>query len=235
MKENKVQGIAFDLEGTVVDVEAAHHNAHFATAAEAGVEVNIDNAFRLLPHFIGGPDSKVMEDIWELSEKKVSPAELLKRKQFHYERLLATMDVSPRPGFCSFLAAVKHIGLPVSIGSLTSMVQAKVLLERSGVGAMIGEANIVLKEHVKNEKPAPDVFLETARRMGIDPKNQLVFEDSPRGVQAAIAAGSRAIGMPVYNRPEAIEPLRKAGVCMLFMTWSEINADTLIRSLSTQQ
>ncbi len=229
----KIQGIAFDLEGTVVDVEAAHHNAHFATAAEVGVKVNTDNAFQFLPHFIGGPDSKVMEDIWKLSEKKVSPEELLKRKQFHYERLLSTMDVASRPGFLRFLGAVQDLGLPVSIGSLTSMVQAKVLLERSGVGELIGEANIVLAEHVKNHKPEPDVFLETARRMGIDPKNQLVFEDSPHGVQAALAAGSRAIGMPVYNRPEASVPLINAGVCRLFMDWREINVQNLLNNLNT--
>ncbi len=231
-KEEKVQGIAFDLEGTVVDVEAAHHNAHFATAAEVGVEVNTDNAFQLLPHFIGGPDIKVMEDIYELSAKKVSSQELLARKQFHYEHLLATMDVAPRWGFRKFFSMIKeNLGLQVSIGSLTPMVQAKVLLERSGVGKLIGEKNIVLAEHVKNHKPAPDVFLETARRMGVDPKNQLVFEDSPRGVQAALAAGSRAIGMPVYNRPEATVPLINAGVCRLFMQWGEIDAIGLIRNL----
>ena len=230
----KIQGIAFDLEGTVVDVEKAHHNAHFATAAEVGVEINTDTAFQRLKHFIGGPDSKVMEDIWALSQKKVSPEELLKRKQFHYERLLATMDVSPRRGFNYFLdRVVTDLDLRVSIGSLTSMVQAKVLLERSGVGKWIGgDANIVLAEHVQNHKPAPDVFLETARRMGIDPKNQLVFEDSPRGVQAALAAGSRAIGMPVYNRPEATVPLIQAGVCRLFMDWREINVWELFNNLS---
>jgi len=227
----KIQGIAFDLEGTVVDVEKAHHNAHFATAAEVGVEINTDTAFQRLPHFIGGPDSKVMEDIWALSPQKVSPEELLKRKQFHYEQLLKTMDVAPRPGFRNFLVTALDMGLLVSIGSLTSMVQAKVLLERSGVGALVGEANIVLAEHVKNHKPAPDVFLETARRMmGIDPKRQLVFEDSPRGVQAAISAGSLAIGMPVYNRPEATVPLIQAGVCRLFMDWREINVVALLRN-----
>jgi len=65
----QIKGIAFDLEGTVIDVEVAHHNAHFATAAEVGVSLTFDNAFQL-PHFIGGPDSKVMEDIWALSSDK---------------------------------------------------------------------------------------------------------------------------------------------------------------------
>ena len=81
-------------------------------------------------------------------------------------------------------------------------------------------------------KPAPDVFLETARRMGIDPKNQLVFEDSPNGVRAAIAAGSRAIGMPVVIRGSAVAALVDAGAARIFFDWREINASALITNLA---
>ena len=143
-----------------------------------------DTAFQLLPHFIGGPDIEVMRDIWELSDKQVPPEELLRRKQEHYERLLKTMDIAPRPGFVEFLREVWHLGLEVSIGSLTPSSQARGLLARSGVGRLIGEKNIVLAEDVKNHKPAPDVFLRTAALMGIQAQYQIVFEDSPRGVQA---------------------------------------------------
>lgn len=229
----EIHGIAFDLEGTVVDVEAAHHNAHFAAAAEVGVDINADTAFQKLPHFIGGPDRAVAEDIWELGGKQGTVEQILERDRFHYERLLATMAIIARPGFKEFLGEVKNLGLRFAIGSLTPSSQARVLLDRSGVGALIGESNIVLAEDVKNHKPAPDVFLETARRMGIDPRNQLVFEDSPRGVQAAIAAGSRAIGMPVYNRAEATVPLIQAGVCRLFMDWREINVACLLVNLNS--
>ncbi len=227
----RVHGFAFDLEGTVINVEPAHHGAHFATAAEVGVMLTIDTAFQLLPHFIGGPDIEVMRDIWELSDKQVPPEELLRRKQEHYERLLKTMDIAPRPGFVEFLREVWHLGLEVSIGSLTPSSQARVLLARSGVGRLIGEKNIVLAEDVKNHKPAPDVFLRTAALMGIQAQYQIVFEDSPRGVQAAIAAGSRAIGMPVYPLKRTAAALVDAGVCRIFCDWREINVAALLANL----
>lgn len=61
--ESVIQGIAFDLEGTVVDVEAAHHNGHIAAAADFGLSITLDEAYQKLAHFIGGPDEKVCGDI----------------------------------------------------------------------------------------------------------------------------------------------------------------------------
>lgn len=227
-----IKGIVFDLEGTVVDVEAAHHQAHILVGREIGVNLTIEEAMAQIPGFIGGGDPVVMQGLKDMSGTPLTVQELVARKMEYYEHFLAAMAIKPRPGFVEFLAALKGYGLPVSIGSLTPKSQAAVLLERSGVGALIGEENIVLREHVANIKPAPDVFLETARRMGVDPKHQLVFEDSPRGIQAAIAAGSKAIGMPVYNRPEATVPLIQAGACRLFLDWREINPEALINNLN---
>ena len=51
-------------------------------------------------------------------------------------------------------------------------------------------------QEVKNGKPAPDIFLEAAKRMGVEPKDCFVFEDSENGVKAAVAAGMRCIGVP---------------------------------------
>jgi beta-phosphoglucomutase len=223
-----VKGIAFDLEGTVVDVEPAHHYGHIAAAADVGVELTIDSAFAKLPHFIGGPDSAICEEIWELSDKSRPLSFVIERDKWHYHRLLKELTVVPRTGFLVLLEELKKRGIRTSIGSLTERIEAATLLERSGVGALFPREVTVLREDVVNVKPAPDVFLETARRMGIDPSEQLVFEDSPRGVAAALAAGSRAIGMPVYNRPEALDPLRKAGVEKIFMSWDEIDIGELL-------
>lgn len=150
-----IRGIAFDLEGTVVDVEAAHHNGHLAAAGEFGL----------------------------------------------------------------------------TIGSLTPERQAVTLLERSGLATTFGPHNIVLREHVANPKPAPDVFLKTASIMEIDPAEQLVFEDSPRGVKAALTAGSKIVGMPVVIRGVTVGALVDAGVHRIFFDWREINASALIKNL----
>lgn len=228
----KIRGIAFDMEGTVVDVEWAHHNAFFQVCAEIGHPMTFSEALDRIPRFIGGGDNIISACLHELPGVTQTAEELLARKKEIYEDLIRRADVSPRPGFLDFLAEVRRLGLQVSIGSLTSKVQAAVLLERSGIGALVGEANIILREHVQNCKPARDVFIETARRMGIDPKDQLVFEDSPSGARAAIAAGSRVIGMPVYTTPKAQHDLIDAGVCRIFWDWHEINVEALLYNLN---
>lgn len=234
--QTRILGVAFDLEGTVVDVEAAHHEGHFATAAEFGVTLNHENVYGLVPHFIGGPDSKVAEDILALISPErrtgLSADDVLARDRFHYERLLGTMNIQPRPGFLRCLDLLRSRGFRFTIGSLTETKQAFVLLGRSGLLKEFDAKDIVLAEHVEKPKPAPDVFLQTAKIMGIFPQEQLVFEDSPRGVQAALAAGSRAIGMPVYNKPEAICPLVNAGAIRIFMDWGEIDLIHLLENLS---
>lgn len=231
-----IRGVAFDLEGTVIDVEAAHHNGHLATASEFGLVISLDEAFTKLPHFIGGPDEKVCEDIWNLlddsARNRVLIDEISARDKFHYEHLLKEISIKPRPGFLDFCERLRSMGLKLAIGSLTSEKQATALLEQSGLAAFFGEDHIVLRGHVMNLKPAPDVFLKTASVMEVNTAEQLVFEDSPRGVQAALAAGSKVIGMPVIRRGVAVGALVDAGACRIFFDWREINAVTLIENLN---
>src|SRR3989344_3781024 len=137
-----IRGIAFDLEGTVVDVEAAHHNGHLAAANEFGLTISLEEAYVKLPHFIGGPDEKVCEDIWKLldenTRQRVAIDEILTRDKFHYERLLAEMPIEPRPGFLVFHRIAYNLGLALTIGSLTPEKQAVTLLERSGLAMLFG-------------------------------------------------------------------------------------------------
>ena len=233
-----IRGIAFDLEGTVIDVEAAHHNGHLAAADEFGLTITLEEACVKLQHFIGGPDEKVCEDIRNLLDEKtrnrVAVHEILDRDKFHYERLLAEMPIQPRPGFLSFQRKVREMGMKLTIGSLTPRKQAVILLEHSGLAKIFGEHDVVLREHIVNIKPAPDVFMKTAAIMGIDSSEQLVFEDSPRGVKAALAARSKAVGMPVVITGTTVGALVDAGACRIFFDWREIDASALISNLGQQ-
>ncbi len=225
-----INGIAFDLEGTVVDVEAAHHGAHIRAMADLGINMTLDEAIVRIPHFIGGPLERICQEVWELSDKTRSISFYSERDEFYYEEILKEMSIVTRVGWLDFFKEISKMGLPVSIGSLTPKVNARYLMKRSGLLDLFKSDMIVLRDDVKQVKPAPDVFLETARRMGINPKNQLVFEDSPNGVRAALAAGSRAIGMPVIIRGSTVGALVDAGASRIFFDWSEIDVRALIEN-----
>ena len=231
-----IQGIALDLEGTAVDVEAAHHQGHLTAAAEFGLGISPEEAYAKLPHFIGGPREEVCREIHGLldltTRASVTVTEIVARDKFHYSRLLPSLEITARPGVVEFIRQVRSMDLPVAIGSLTPRDQAQLLLDRSGLGALIGERNIVLADHVERLKPAPDVYLKTAKIMGINPHNQLVFEDSPNGVRAAKAAGSLAVGMPVVLTGATVGALVEAGACQVFFDWRVINVSVLFSHCS---
>lgn len=227
-----IRGVAFDLEGTVIDVEAAHHGAHLRAMAEMGIEMTLEEALVRIPHFIGGPHECIRDEVWALSDGTKPPNFFDERDRFWYDKLLKTMPITPRPGWRWCFGEILARGLHVSIGSLTRKDQAQHLLARSGLDRLFKPKTIVLHDDVQHLKPAPDVFLETARRMGIDPKDQLVFEDSPNGVRAAIAAGSKAVGMPVVIRGSTVGALVDAGASRIFFDWREINILALIENLS---
>ena len=160
---------------------------------------------------------------------RITPGAYRKRDHDHFKRLFANAHVAARSGFEEFIRKVMDADLPTAIGSLTQDEQARTLIARARLDRFFKPEAVVLKSNVKRLKPAPDVFLETAKRMGIHPAEQLVFEDSPRGVRAARDAGSRAIGMPVYEFPHVRNELLAAGAEAVYLNWNSVPLYELLR------
>lgn len=228
-----IEGIAFDLEGTIVNVEELHFQAFILAAAEFGLNLTFETLVEKIPYALGGGDKRISRGIAELSG--VSASEIFTLKRRHYSSLLEDIEhIKPRPGFIKVFNQIKSLGLNVAIGSLTAIEYARILLERSGVGNLFPQENEVFEKDVKNLKPAPDVYRETARRMNIKPSEQLVFEDSATGLVAARLAGSNGIAVPVYFFEENLIGLIKAGAKRIFFDWREMNVKSLIKNLNRE-
>lgn len=225
-------GVAFDLEGTVIDVESIHHSAHVLVASSVGVRLDLSHLQDVLlkvPHFIGGPGDKIAEEIYAISDKSLSVEDILRRDRNYYDVGIKDAEIETRPGFKQVVERLKFLGVPIATGSLTETERAMFLMRRAGITELFSTDRIILREDVKELKPAMDVYLKTAERMGIDPARQLVFEDSPNGIRAAIRAGSQAVGMPVYHEQAAISSLLDAGAKKIFKSWKEVDIDGLLR------
>ncbi len=155
--------------------------------------------------------------------------ELLELDRKLYREMLKEIEIEPRPGFLRFARELNAFEFGVMFGSLTPIEEATVLIERSGLARIFPREKFVLAENVRSLKPSPDVYLATAAKMGISPSEQLVFEDSPNGIRAAIAAGSRAIGMPVYWLPETVSELVKTGAEAVLKHWGQIDSSYCVR------
>jgi len=228
-----VRGIAFDLEGTIVDVERLHHLAHLHAAADVGVNLSWEEALKSLPHFIGGPDEVVAAEIASLSRENVSIHKILSAKLTYFNDLLQKYDdhLLPRDGFMEFVTWVKELGLKIAIGTSTTRVLALHLLKQTNLLDEFYPELIVAKEEVPKPKPSPDVYYETARRMGITPTCQLVFEDSTTGLNSAYLAGCYLVAIPTIQEPSFIRSLYQAGAEAVFTSWNDYRLRPFVSGL----
>lgn len=216
-----IRGVAFDLEGTIIDVEAAHHLGHLATAKELGLSLSYEEAISKIPAFVGGPDSVIAAEFRRLSRNALPIEAIVTRMREHYHIILETIEIKPREGFVNFLLWLRGQKIPVTIGSVTPAIEAQHLLRAALLLEYFDLATCVFIEAVANPKPAPDVYLATAQRMGITPDKQVVFEDSPRGIMAARAAGAYALAIPTIHTSVFVSQLEQAGAKAIYGGWDD--------------
>ncbi|MCX6704102.1 MAG: HAD family phosphatase [Candidatus Woesebacteria bacterium] len=178
----KQMGLAFDLEGPVVDFEKkGHHAAHLACAKAVGLTLTIEEAIQKIPHFLGGPDEAIAQDLYELGNKKLTPEKIKELKDKLFAQWLKKQEVLPtRAGIFDFLKEAKKRGIPIAIGSATQKEKVYDYVTRANLKKFFSDRMIVTGEDVVQTKPAPDIYLECAKRLGVAPNNMVVFEDSGR-------------------------------------------------------
>lgn len=226
-----IEAIALDLEGTMIDLECWHFLAFEYACQALGIPLSSREVMEM-PGAIGGGDRYIATQIALRSD--VLSEHILEEKRKRFAELLLDHPVEARPGVLSALEWFRSQAIPLAIGSITSRADAEPLLARTRIDAFVPKEFCVLGDDIVNgrPKPAPDVYLETARRRGVKPAAQLVFEDSVPGVRAAREAGSWAIGMPVLPIPIAHMGLIEEGVLRVFHSWEEINLAALWKNLT---
>ncbi len=102
-------------------------------------------------------------------------------------------EVPLKPGAKEFLDELKARGVKVGIGTSNTPELVEAVLSSLGIKGIID--TIVTGHEVEHGKPSPDIYLEAAKRLGVEPKKCLVFEDIVPGIQAAGNAGMRSIAV----------------------------------------
>ncbi len=243
-----IKGIALDAEGAMFDFEKdGHHAAHRMVAKDLGVELTAEEALVEIPNLVGGPGKLIAEQIHNLVTERLgscgmTPGEIEIESRKYFRELflrMASGDIvlEPRPGLHGAICFFRSINIPVVVGSSTWPEEFWIYWFRTGLKGTFPSLQVVLasEEDGIRHKPEPDIFLRTAELMGIDPKEQLIFEDSQRGVVAGVTAGSTVIGMTTYDHPREIIRLYEAGAKRVFSDWREVNLRSLIDNLNSRE
>ncbi|MCX6764796.1 MAG: HAD family phosphatase [Candidatus Nealsonbacteria bacterium] len=235
----KIEGIGLDLEGNLVDIEFVHHTSHLEILREWGVPLSFDEALKLIPCFIGGPDEKVAEAAVKSSKERTGEdhdvAEYLKEKRARYKKYLPQVPMVLRPGVELSIRWLRSNGLEVVVGSVTNTDQARVIVERAGLINIIKKDNFIFREDVTHPKPDGEIWIKGAGKLGIKPEGMAIFGDSPGDIKSARNAGCPfGIAMPVFNKPELMIRLINEGADRIFMDWREINFPALFENLNQE-
>ncbi|MBQ9016307.1 MAG: HAD family phosphatase [Firmicutes bacterium] len=196
--------IIFDMDGVIFDTERFWLNCCIPAAKELGMR----NFAEVYPRCIGltEPETwRVMMDAYgdrPLLEEMYAKAGAIFHKRYEEEGLPV------KPGAREILVWLKEQQIPTALASSTK--EEIVTKELTDAGLLQYFDTITCGDHVERSKPAPDIFIEAARRLGevrriggtdIAPQDCFVIEDSFNGIRAAAAAGTRPLMVPDMLEP----------------------------------
>ena len=182
----------FDLDGVLVDTAQYHYLAWKRLAEELGFYFSeahnerlkgvsrMDSLEILLE--VGGINHLSDEEKWAMADKK----------NHWYVDYISTMTPDEiLPGVLEFLHHAKVAGLKIAVCSASK--NAGLILERVGITSLFDA--VIDGNKISKAKPDPKVFLSGAQELGVPPPRCLVFEDASAGIEAAINAGMRSVGV----------------------------------------
>ncbi|MFF4101329.1 HAD family hydrolase [Streptomyces sp. NPDC001903] len=180
--------VIFDCDGVLVDSERLAVRLQVELGAELGWPLTADE---VVERFIGRSRESIVEQIAE--RLGAQSAGLWWKLLIQRHRDAVDLALDPVDGVLEALDGLAALALPTCVASSGSHEKMRHTLGRTGLYGRF-EGRIHSASEVSRGKPAPDLFLYAARRMGVDPAACAVVEDSGPGVRAARAAGMRAFG-----------------------------------------
>ena len=194
-----IRGVIFDMDGVLTDSEPLINQAAIAMFEEHGLRVQPED-FR---PFVGTGEDRYIGGV---AEKYHWPLDLPAAKRRTYELYLGLVPSRLRafPGVPALVGACRAAGLRVAVASSADQVKIAANLSQIGLPPETWDC-VVTGETVKARKPAPDIFLGAAARLGLAPNQCVVVEDAVNGVQAAKAAGMRCIAVAQTFSPGQLD------------------------------
>jgi beta-phosphoglucomutase len=191
-----IKACIFDLDGVIVDTAHYHFLAWKRLAAELGIELTEEDNERLK----GVSRMRSLEIILELGgvTRSEHDKEMLANKKnswfVDYVERMAPEEIFP--GVKQLIQELKKRGIKVALAS--SSKNARTVIQLLHIANDFDA--VVDGGMITHSKPHPEIFLLAASRLGVDPKDCLVFEDAEAGVEAALAAGMKCIGIGSPNQ-----------------------------------
>lgn len=185
-----VKAVIFDMDGLMFDTERLWDTLWEPACKELGLPLPPDmakfqaggrglagdNLRRHVAQYIPGDPQKVLDKVWQLADERFA------------------QGVPCKPGLKELLSYLEDLGMPRIVASSSPRTMIELNLQTTGTARYFHD--IVCGNEVKLCKPAPDIFLEAARRIKVDIHDCMVLEDSHNGIRAGHASGAETVMVP---------------------------------------
>ena len=186
-----IEACIFDLDGVIVDTARYHYLAWKRLATELGVDLTLEDNERL-KGVSRGRSLDIILELGGISLGELEKERLANKKNtwfVDYIERMAPEEIFP--GVKSLMRGIREQGIKLALASSSKNAKTVVRLLhiRDEFDAIVDGTMIT------HTKPHPEIFLMAAQMLGVDPANCVVFEDAEAGIEAAIAAGMKCVGV----------------------------------------
>jgi HAD superfamily hydrolase (TIGR01509 family) len=195
MQRWRLRALIFDLDGVLADTEPCHVRAWREVLPRYGIHLP-EEWFR---DWIGVADRELAAHLQARHGPPVAGPQLLAEKRAAHVELLGRC-LQPFPGLREAILSLDT--LPRAVATSSARAEALRVLEIVGMETLFPA--VVTADDVERLKPAPDLYLAAADRLGVEPGSCLAIEDSPNGIRAARRAGCRVLAIGGSFRPERL-------------------------------
>lgn len=185
-----IKAVLFDMDGLMVDTEPLHLQAFNKALEKYGKHLTEEENTK---RYIGTPDIDGAKDMVVRFNLPISAKELVLTKQENTKQLLRN-NIVAQPGLVALMTNLHKNGYKIAIASSSRLENIQTVIDGLKITSLIGA--LASTDEVEHGKPAPDVYLLAAKKLGVNPSECLVLEDAPKGVQAGKVAGMVVFAIP---------------------------------------
>jgi HAD superfamily hydrolase (TIGR01509 family) len=188
---DELAAVIFDFDGIILDTETAVFESYRQIYERCGITLTPEEWCDQIGIYAEGYADRWTTRLRALSDRAPDAATFEAEQRQRFRGLVSD---APMRGIRELISRLEAAGVPMAIASTSPANWVLPAAERLGIGGSFQA--IVTGDEVERRKPAPDVYLEAARRIGAAPSRTVAIEDSAPGIAAARAAGMRTVAIP---------------------------------------
>lgn len=191
-----IKGVIFDMDGTMIDTEKLY--------LKFWIQASVENGYDMKPEHVYGIRSLAAKyAIPKLQESFGDDFDYYKVKNRRIEIMddyLSNHEIEKKFGLDELLKYLTENGYKKAVATATNLETTVKYLTQLGIKDYFDE--IITASMVENGKPAPDIYIKAAEKIGLAPSECLALEDSPNGILSAYRAGCKAVMIPDLTQPD---------------------------------